>query len=271
MQRTFKTGRAVRATISPMYRGLLVMCFVDDGALARVDCVATPPILLAKRGTMLPAIHPDGRLIFPNKYREWVFLSSGLGMSYTPPGAGNAVPRFTNVFVKPEAYRDVRANGALARQSRLRAGERQFDEPWVDHQGRSLSNRPVGYNVEVRDDERFPEHWRFFGFGQRARRSSREPVSPRPPPAFNAIRRTPPSRTPSSNSIRPYSKSQSKRAHSSRRTCRPKPRRRAHQRRRPSRRTAARRQLPLAREASAGSRIVAACWRMTRLVKRPRP
>ena len=48
-------------------------------------------------------------LIRPENYREWIFLSSGLGMNYNPsPGSHE---RFTNVFVPQWSYRQFLANG----------------------------------------------------------------------------------------------------------------------------------------------------------------
>ena len=48
----------------------------------------------------------DGRLVKPMDYREWVWLSSGLGMTYGPaaPAPGQD-PSFDNVFVNPRSYR----------------------------------------------------------------------------------------------------------------------------------------------------------------------
>src|SRR5690348_17600005 len=51
-----------------------------------------------------PQYTSDGRLQFPHDYRQWVFLSSGLGMTYGPLGSGRE-PSFDNVFVNPSAYR----------------------------------------------------------------------------------------------------------------------------------------------------------------------
>ena len=48
----------------------------------------------------------DGKLVKPKNYREWIYLSSGLGMQYNEPGAApNPNPNFENVFVEPSAYR----------------------------------------------------------------------------------------------------------------------------------------------------------------------
>jgi hypothetical protein len=47
-----------------------------------------------------PDFNKDGDLVRPKNYREWIFLSAGVGMSYS----GEKDP-FTNVFAEPSAYR----------------------------------------------------------------------------------------------------------------------------------------------------------------------
>src|SRR5215468_6679282 len=51
----------------------------------------------------------DGKLVRPEGYRRWVYLSSGFGMSYSAGANGN--PQFTNVFVNPAAYDYFLAKG----------------------------------------------------------------------------------------------------------------------------------------------------------------
>src|SRR6185369_2744468 len=51
----------------------------------------------------------DGELMRPKDYREWIFLSSGIGMTYT--GGSSQNPAFENVFVNPEAYREFLKTG----------------------------------------------------------------------------------------------------------------------------------------------------------------
>src|SRR5258705_10783964 len=60
----------------------------------------------AAAAAQAPDYTADGRLIPPTDYREWIFLSSGLDMSYlqSPPNLLHA-STFGNVFVNPEAYR----------------------------------------------------------------------------------------------------------------------------------------------------------------------
>src|SRR5689334_17611851 len=50
-------------------------------------------------------------LVKPANYREWIFLSSGVGMTYQPAGRENPNPAFTNVFVNPTAYRRFMQTG----------------------------------------------------------------------------------------------------------------------------------------------------------------
>ena len=55
-----------------------------------------------------PRFTSDGQLIRPDNYREWIYLSSGLGMTYgVVQTVVNTVvgDRFDNVFVTPQAYK----------------------------------------------------------------------------------------------------------------------------------------------------------------------
>src|SRR5947209_8339295 len=54
----------------------------------------------------LPQFSSGGELALPKNYREWVYLSSGLGMTYGPAAATEPEnPKFDNVFVNPPSYR----------------------------------------------------------------------------------------------------------------------------------------------------------------------
>lgn len=55
-----------------------------------------------------PRYLADGRLAVPRDYREWVFLSSSIDMSYSD----RPVHQFDNVFVPRAAYRAFLKTGA---------------------------------------------------------------------------------------------------------------------------------------------------------------
>src|SRR6478735_2205793 len=54
-----------------------------------------------------PRYTKEGQLLRPDNYREWIFLSAGLGMTYgtVDSAATPSNQRFDNVFVTPQAYR----------------------------------------------------------------------------------------------------------------------------------------------------------------------
>jgi hypothetical protein len=58
-----------------------------------------------------PAYTPDGAMVRPADYREWVFLGSGLDMSYSPMAMKMDHSMFNNVFANPEAYRAFQRTG----------------------------------------------------------------------------------------------------------------------------------------------------------------
>src|SRR3954470_2099030 len=59
--------------------------------------------------TNAPRYTADKKLLRPTNYREWVYLSSGLGMNYGP--SASSMQMFTNVFVNPESYRQFVESG----------------------------------------------------------------------------------------------------------------------------------------------------------------
>ena len=63
-----------------MIRWLMLVSFVVAG----VQPAAAPKGVAAKPVADGPQYTADGQIKFPANYREWVFLSSGLDMSYSP-------------------------------------------------------------------------------------------------------------------------------------------------------------------------------------------
>src|SRR5690349_12419720 len=79
-------------------------------AAAALGVAAIALLAADSPSTDVPRYTGEGRLVFPQNYREWVYLSSGLGMTYGPAGASGHV-MFDNVFVNPAAYRSFLATG----------------------------------------------------------------------------------------------------------------------------------------------------------------
>jgi len=114
-----------------------------------------------------PQYNREGRLLRPRDYREWIFLSSGLGMTYGPLAAPGE-PRFDNVFVNPAAYRAFRATGHWPDKTVLVLEVRAAQSKGSINQGGHFQAELVGIETHVKDEKRFPRKWAFFGFREGA-------------------------------------------------------------------------------------------------------
>jgi len=108
----------------------------------------------------------DGKMVFPKDYRTWVYLSTGMDMSYVDvPGVGDRHV-FDTVFVNREAYDAFLKTGTwpdktvMVLEARLGAGKGS-----INKKGQFQTLR-VGVEVHVKDTARFKKDgWGFFGFG----------------------------------------------------------------------------------------------------------
>ncbi len=106
-----------------------------------------------------------GQLQFPANYREWVFLSSGIDMSYNPRAMAMNHSMFDNVFVNPEAYKSFLETGAWPDKTVLVLEVRGAETKGsINHAGHFQNSEMMGVEVHVKDAARFPGKWAFFGF-----------------------------------------------------------------------------------------------------------
>jgi len=125
------------------------------------------PILAQSPQQNEPQYSRDGQLQKPENYREWIFLSSGLGMSYGS-GASAANPSFDNVFVAPQAYKAFQSTGTWPDKTMLVLEVRSSSSEGSINKAGHFQNDITGIEVEVKDVARFPNKWAFFGFGAAA-------------------------------------------------------------------------------------------------------
>jgi len=112
-----------------------------------------------------PHYTSDGRLeAFPD-YREWVFLSSGVDMSYSPRGMAMDHSMFDNVFVNPEAYKSFVETGTWPDKTILVLEVRGAQTKGsINHTGHFQTEEMMGVEVHIKDEAKFPGKWAFFGF-----------------------------------------------------------------------------------------------------------
>jgi hypothetical protein len=124
-----------------------------------------------------PVFLTNNQLVRPANYREWIWLSSGLGMSYGPAAqsTGAADPRFDNVFVTPEAYRSFLKTGRWPNKTMFVLEFRSSHTHGSINKDGHFQGDLIGIEAEVKDESRFPEKWGFFPF-----RASEQSAKPAP-------------------------------------------------------------------------------------------
>jgi Cytochrome P460 len=120
-----------------------------------------------------PQYTADGKLLLPRDYREWIYLSSGLGMEYNSTGTPGS--EFTNVFVKPSAYRAFLTGGRWPDKTVFVLEERASATKGSINRGGHYQTDLAGLAASVKDEKRFPEKWAYFSFAKDA-----QPARPNP-------------------------------------------------------------------------------------------
>lgn len=134
-------------------------------ALLAAGLVLAPALALAA-STPAPAFNAAGELTRPEDFREWVFVTSGLGMTYGPnrPAAGQSPP-FNNVFVTPAAYRGFLASGRWPEGTLFILEIRRAEENVSISQGGRTQGEVVAIEAAVKDSQRYPDGgWAYFSF-----------------------------------------------------------------------------------------------------------
>jgi Cytochrome P460 len=130
-------------------------------ALALIACVA---LLAAEPNQKMPKPQYDdkGQLVRPADYREWMFLSAGYGMNYSPAPGSHEM--FTNVFVQRWAYDEFVNSGKWPEQSMFVIDEREAASRSSINQKGHYQTDLMGLAVEVKDSGRNPDKWAYYGF-----------------------------------------------------------------------------------------------------------
>jgi hypothetical protein len=105
-----------------------------------------------------PAYTKDGNLIAPTNYREWIFLTSGIDMSYNASTEAEH-HIFQNVFVNPESYRTFVATGTWPDKTSFILEIRDAENPVsINKRGHTQSLKISGTEIHVKDNGK----WSFY-------------------------------------------------------------------------------------------------------------
>ncbi|WP_239461620.1 cytochrome P460 family protein [Occallatibacter savannae] len=112
-----------------------------------------------------PSYAANGDMRPPADYREWVYLSTGIDMSYSPNAMQMDHSSFDNVFVNPAAYRSFLATGTWPDKTvmvlEVRGAKKKGS---INQRGQFQDTAVNGIEVHVKDEGRFPGEWAFFEF-----------------------------------------------------------------------------------------------------------
>src|SRR5271170_4673640 len=139
---------------------------------------APKPSIAGRDVAAEPAYDSQGSLQLPFKYREWIYLTSGIDMSYNPKADMAGDSMFDNVFVNPAAYRSFVETGTWPDKTMLVLESRGAQgRGSINQRGHFQSTELMGLEVHVRDETKTPGKWAFYEF------DSEKPAEQIPPAA----------------------------------------------------------------------------------------
>jgi hypothetical protein len=119
---------------------------------------------------LAPAFTSAGQLVRPLDYRSWVFVTSGLGMTYGPakPAEGRP-PLFDNVFVTRDAYNEFLRSGAWPDKTMFILEGRRAEANVSINNGGHTQGQMAFMEAAVKDTARFKNTggWGYFSFDSR--------------------------------------------------------------------------------------------------------
>jgi hypothetical protein len=107
----------------------------------------------------------EGRMLPPVNYREWVFLSSGLNMSYNPRADAAGMDMFGNTFAPRAAYAAFQKTGRWPEGTVLMLENRVgATKGSINQHGQFQTAELMGMEAHVKDSARYQGGWAFFAF-----------------------------------------------------------------------------------------------------------
>jgi hypothetical protein len=141
--------------------------------MLKLAAFASGVVLLGLLGTQsapvppaeAPAYTPGGKLLAPAHYREWIYLTSGLDMSYTSSTAPADMHMFDNVFVNATAYRSFLTSGTWPDGTTMVLESRGAQNPVsINKRGHTQSAEVMGTEIHVKDHGQ----WSFYDLPEKA-------------------------------------------------------------------------------------------------------
>ena len=142
----------------------LIFALATAAVLASAFAVASTVAQPAAAPADTAQFDAEGRFIPPTNYRDWVFLSAGMDMSYTEVAAANPDRHlFDNTFVPRWAYDGFKKTGKWPHKTvimlEIRAGAAKGS---INKKGAFQQGPALAMEAHVKDEARFKGGWGFF-------------------------------------------------------------------------------------------------------------
>jgi len=112
-----------------------------------------------------PAYTAAGDLKFPAGYPEWVFLGTGIDMSYSASATATSDSMFNSVFVNPSAYRAFKQTGHWPEGTIMVLENRgAASDASINKRGKTESSDIMGIEIHLRDSTHLKGGWGFYAF-----------------------------------------------------------------------------------------------------------
>jgi Cu/Ag efflux protein CusF len=137
-------------------------------------------VLVVKKSDGAYAVNAESSLfeptmLLPKDFRQWIFLTSGFAMSYSPTPEAQANPHFDNVFVNPEAYKAYLQTGTWPDKTVLVLESRASDSKLSINKNGRVQTNLTGIEVHIKDVAR--GGWAFYAFDRGADKGTLLPKS----------------------------------------------------------------------------------------------
>jgi hypothetical protein len=154
-------------------RSIFLAIFIAAFAIIAIEKAPSNAAAGLPKPTGTPEFTSDGKLVRPEGYRKWTFLSSGYGMSYSQGAAPEQDHlMFTNVFVPPADYDYFLEHGTWPEKTMFVLEIYGSQSKGSINQHGHFQTELMGLDVEVKDASRFPDKWAYFGFDANERSST---------------------------------------------------------------------------------------------------
>ena len=113
----------------------------------------------------MPNYDDDRRLLLPANFREWTFVGSSLGLTYSEGESGNEM--FHHTLMEPSAYRHFVETGEFREGTMLALLLHDLGEGVLPGRAGRFASDLRAVELAVKDSAHGSETWEYYNFGSR--------------------------------------------------------------------------------------------------------